>query len=184
MVLGISRYRGLIVLVSYYWILFNYARLHQFGEGYSAELSNTLIHSLKELMEIQSLVIQNKAFIQSDVSRIIYGIFSCSCSQCLSFWTSFLEENLCLCREMWKSFAHGDNLDFSLFECHCLRQFGLYGYFMWILDFARFMKLTSEESPPFTTDIDVIVFYLWYLRDVLIEWHIWILFFLKLMIPI
>ena len=31
------------------------------------ELFNTLIHSLKELMEIQSLVIQNKAFIQSDV---------------------------------------------------------------------------------------------------------------------
>lgn len=90
----------------------------------------------------------------------------------LLFW----KENLCLCREMWKSFAHGDNLDFSLFECHCLRQFGLYGYFMWILDFARFMKLTSEESPPFTTDIDVIVFYLWYLRNVLIEWHIWILF--------
>ena len=45
------------------------------------ELSNTLIHSLKELMEIQSLVIQNTVFIQSDVSRIIYGIFPCSCSQ-------------------------------------------------------------------------------------------------------
>ena len=41
------------------------------------QLSNTLIHLL---MEIQSLVIQNKAFIQSDVSRIIYGIFSCNCS--------------------------------------------------------------------------------------------------------
>ena len=35
----------------------------------------------------------------------------------LLFW----KENLCLCREMWKSFGHGDNLDFSLFACHCLR---------------------------------------------------------------
>lgn len=140
------------------------------------QLSNTLIHSLKELMEIQSLVIQNKAFIQSDVSRIIYGIFSCSCSQWLSFWTSFLEGKPMFMQRNVEIICLWDNLDFSLFECHCLRQFGLYGYFMWILDFARFMKLTSEESPPFTTDIDVIVFYLWYLRNVLIEWHIWILF--------
>ena len=29
---------------------------------------------------------------------------------------------------MWKSYTHEDNLDFSLFECHCLRRFGLYGY--------------------------------------------------------
>ena len=42
----------------------------------------------------------------------------------LLFW----KEKLCLCREMWKSFGYGDNLDFSLFECHCLSQFGLYGY--------------------------------------------------------
>ena len=45
------------------------------------QLFDTLIHSIKELMEIQSLVIQNKAFLQSDVSCMIYGIFPYSCSQ-------------------------------------------------------------------------------------------------------
>ena len=92
------------------------------------ELSNTLIHLLKKLMEIQSLVIQNKPFLQSDVSRIIYGIFSCSCSQWLSFWTSFLArkpmfmqrnvEIICLWRYSWLL-----TLWVSLSQ-----QFGLYGY--------------------------------------------------------
>ena len=41
----------------------------------------------------------------------------------LLFW----KDNLYLCREMWKSFGYEDNRDFSLFECHCLRRFGLYG---------------------------------------------------------
>ena len=162
MVLGISRYRGFIVIVSYYWILFNYARLHQFGEGYSAELSNTLIHSLKELMEIQSLVIQNKAFIQSDVSRIIYGIFSWVVLSDYLSGLLFWKENLCLYREMWKSFGYEDNLDFSLFECHCLRQFGLYGY----------IGITEVFVNGYRSDrMNVVV--MWNEMMMMLVWRIW-----------